>query len=75
MALTVPCVHSMAHYGNGNTVTRAGKVNLHRQSGQKMDFGVYWLLFVTLSLALDKATLRVDPVKLTVNINAAVVKK
>lgn len=75
MALTVLCVHSVAHYVNGNTVTRVPKVHLHRQSGQKMDFGVYRLLFVTLSLALDKATGCVDPVKLTVNINAAVGKK
>ena len=43
--------------------------------GRRWTFGVYRLLFVTLSLALDKATGRVDPVKLTVNINVAVGEK
>lgn len=33
------------------------------------------LLFVILSLALDKATGHLDPLKLTVNINAALGKK
>lgn len=70
-----------ANYGNNrNRVTRAGKVNLHRQRvgnvAEEIDFGVYCPAICHTKLsALDKATGHLDPLKLTVNINAAPGKK